>query len=132
MKFLRWGKDGGPESGVFGFWIVEIKPLFSIVLLRFDADQREAYHSHAFHAVTWWLSGEVCERLRDGSVRLWRPSLIPKITTRSCCHKVIPYKRTWAISFRGPWAQRWYEYRRDRQEVTTFEHGRRVVGVKKV
>lgn len=132
MKFMKWGKDGGPESGVYGFWLVEIKSLFSIVLLRFEADNREAYHSHAFNALTWWLAGEVDEHHKDGRVQRWCPSLWPKYTPRSCFHKVKPLKRTWALSLRGPWSKRWFEYRRDRGEVTTFEHGRRVVATSPV
>ncbi len=127
MKFLKWGKDGGPESRVYGFWLVEIKPLFSIVLLRFEGDAREAYHSHAFNALTWWLSGEVEEHYTDGQVLSWRPSIFPKYTPRSCFHKVKPVKRTWALSIRGPWSKKWYEYRKDNQELTTFTHGRQVV-----
>lgn len=127
MKFMRWGKDGGPESGVYGFWFVELKSLFSVVLLRFDADERKNYHSHAFAAVTWWLRGEVEERHKDGHVQRWRPSFLPKFTPRSCFHKVTPLRRTWALSIRGPWARRWFEYRPDRRETTTLENGRRVV-----
>lgn len=131
MKFMKWGKDGGPESGVYGFWLVEIKSLFSVVFLRFDQDDRKTYHSHAFNAITWWLSGEVEEQHRDGKSVRWRPSFLPKYTPRSCFHKVIPIKRTYAISIRGPWSKRWFEYRKDTQTLTTLEHGRKVVGVER-
>jgi hypothetical protein len=127
MRLLQWAKDGGPESGVYGFWLIEIKWLFSVVLLRFDSDNRAAYHSHAFNALTWWLAGAVEEHHRDGTIRKWRPSLIPKYTPRSCFHKVRPLGRTWALSLRGPWSQQWQEYRKDRQELITLENGRRVV-----
>lgn len=129
MKFFKWGKDGGPESGVFGFWLVEIKQLFSIVFLRFDVDTREAYHSHAFNAVTWWLTGGVEEHHKDGRVQRWYPSLQPKYTPRSCFHKVKPLKRTWALSIRGPWAKQWFEYRKRSGETTILKNGRQVVGV---
>ena len=36
MRFMNWEKDGGYESTVTGLYIVEIKKLFSIVLLKFD------------------------------------------------------------------------------------------------
>lgn len=127
MKFFRWGRDGGVQSSVFGFWFVEIKCLFSIVLLRFEGDSREAFHSHAFNALTWWLTGEVEEILVDGTTRRWRPSLLPKVTRRSCFHKVKPLRRTWALSIRGPWSKTWHEYNRSTQELTTFAHSRRVV-----
>lgn len=59
MRFLHYGRDGGSESKVFGFWLFEIKSLLSVVLLRFDSPSREVFHSHAFSALTWWLTGEV-------------------------------------------------------------------------
>ena len=58
MKILSKGHDGGPNSGVTGFWIIELKWLFSIVILRFNRGTREAYHTHAFNAWTWWLKGK--------------------------------------------------------------------------
>ena len=127
MKLFSWGRDGGPKSPVWGFWFIEIKSLFSIVLLRFEGETREAFHSHAFNALTWWLSGEVREELLSGEVRFWRPSFWPKLTLRSCFHRVHPVKRTWALSIRGPWLKRWHEFRKDMGELTTLEHGRKIV-----
>lgn len=127
MRFLHWGKDGGPKSTVMAFWLIEIKCLFSIVLLRFEGDTRENYHSHAFNALTWWLSGGVVEFLKDGTSKHWRPSFWPKFTRRSCFHKVQPLRRTWALSIRGPWSKTWHEYHAATKELTTLAHGRRVV-----
>src|SRR5450631_1360188 len=110
MKFLSIAKDGGPASKVTGYWLIEIKSLFSIVLLRFDEGTREVYHSHAFNAVTWFISGRVFEYLKEGGGRPWSPSLVPKWTPRSCFHKVYAIRRTWALSFRGPWDNTWLEY----------------------
>ncbi len=129
MKLLSWGKDGGPESSVTGLWFVEIKWLFSIVLLRFEkGSTREAFHSHAFNALTWWLKGEVVEQHKDGSNNFWSPSLLPKFTSRSTFHRVIPMRRTWALSFRGPWSRTWLEFNKARRELTTLTHGREVLG----
>jgi hypothetical protein len=128
MKLLRWGRDGGPKSPVWGFWFVEIKCLFSIVLLRFEAgESREAFHSHAFNALTWWLSGEVVEELKDGSTRVWSPSFWPKLTRRSCFHRVLPRRRTWALSVRGPWSKHWHEFVARTREQTTLVNGRKVI-----
>lgn len=127
MRFLHWGRDGGPKSSVMGFWIIEIKWLFSIVFIRFDGSTRENFHSHAFNALTWWLTGEVVEILKDGTTKSWRPSFWPKLTRRSCFHKVQPLRRTWALSIRGPWSKTWLEYNRGTQELTTLTNGRKVV-----
>ena len=52
MKVLYKGKDGGNLSTVTGYWLIECKNLFSIVLLKFEGESREAYHTHAFGAIS--------------------------------------------------------------------------------
>lgn len=41
MKLFKKMKDGGKESTVTGYWLIECKSLFSIVLLKFEGDSRE-------------------------------------------------------------------------------------------
>jgi diphthamide synthase (EF-2-diphthine--ammonia ligase) len=53
--------DGGKDSGVTAYFLIEWKPVISIGLLHFKPGTREAYHSHAFNALTWWLQGSVTE-----------------------------------------------------------------------
>ena len=124
MKFLSYGKDGGDKSNVWGWWLVEIKSLFSIVFLCFEKGSREAYHSHAFNAVTWFISGDVDEHHKDGRVLKWKPSFIPKYTPRSTFHKVYCNERTYALSLRGPWVDKWQEYSGKSKKTTTLTHGR--------
>jgi hypothetical protein len=57
MKFLSKCKDGGPESPVTAYVLVEIKSLFSVMLLHFSGT-REAFHSHAFNALTGQRCGK--------------------------------------------------------------------------
>jgi quercetin dioxygenase-like cupin family protein len=124
MRLFEKSHDGGTESGVTGYFLVEIKPLFSVVLLRFSKGTREAYHSHAFHAVTMWLKGKVIEHHRDGRRKFFRGGMV-KYTGRNTFHKVEALETTWAISFRGPWLDRWHE---DRQrKLVTLTHGRNIV-----
>jgi len=128
MRICYWGKDGGAESTVSGFWLVEIKKLFSVVLLRFDDYTREAYHEHAFNAVSWVLAGGgLLERFLRGyrTARLHLPSWRPVITRRRDFHQVQSFGRTWVLSFRGPWSDRWREYADG--VFSTLTHGRRKV-----
>lgn len=127
MKFFSLSKDGGAESHVTGFFFVEIKKLFSIVLLHFANGTRDAYHSHAFNAVTWVIKGEFQEHMLDGKVNIFKPSFRPKITPRSTFHKVKSVGSTWAISFRGPWVNTWREYLPSSKSFVTLTHGRKVV-----
>jgi hypothetical protein len=127
MKFFKKMRDGGPESPVIGYFLVEIKSLFSIVLLHFGGT-REAFHSHAFNAVTLWLRGAVVEHVA-GSIwcercKRWSAGQV-KYTPRNLMHRILPVTDAWAISFRGPWAKTWQEYRAG--EYVTLTHGRKIV-----
>lgn len=128
MKFFKKRHDGGKDSGVTGYWLIEWKGLFSIVLLRFSKGSREAFHSHAFNALTWWIKGAAVEyiyfeekdKYKQG--KYWSPSFIPKYTPKDCFHKIITLEVTWALSFRGPWSKTWKEAKNG--EVYTLSSGR--------
>ena len=129
MKLFSYGKDGGPKSPVDGFWLVEIKGLFSIVLLRFNDGGREAYHSHAFNALSWFLWGNLTERSLDFPTKpteyTYKRSFIPKVTPRICVHRVNSVGSSWVLSLRGPWQDTWHEIKDDKK--ITLTHGRKEV-----
>lgn len=125
VSFFSKRKDGGDESSVTGYFIIAIKPLFSIVLLRFDGESREAFHTRAFHCLSWILRGELREEMRDGRIYQLQRSLLPFLTTRKDFHKVSSAApRSWVLSIRGPWARTWMEHLplEDRDRILT--HGR--------
>ncbi len=128
MKFLKRAKDGGPESTVTGYWLVELKKLFSVALLKFEDGSRDAYHSHAFDSVNWVLSGEVVEWVHDGlnvmEIYTYRPSWLPVVTRRDRFHKVVSRGTTWVLSIRGPWVDFWKEHVPGKGYVT-LTHGRK-------
>lgn len=135
MRLLEVSKDGGPESTVWAYWLVEIKWLFSIVLLRFENGSRDAYHDHAFNSVSWVLSGRLHEEEKgareNAPVDDWKwytdvhvASPFPVITRRNTFHKVTSIGRSWVLSFRGPWAKTWHEYDPKTGVTTTLTHGR--------
>jgi hypothetical protein len=128
MKFFKKSYDGGADSGVTGYWLVEIKPLFSIVLLKFNKGTRDAYHSHAFNAITIWLKGKVIEHdlIFPERSECWIARSI-KYTPRNKLHMVEALTDTWALSFRGPWAKTWIEYKDGK--IIELTHGRKVVRV---
>jgi hypothetical protein len=126
MKWFYKGKDGGYESTVTGYWLCEIKSLFSIVLLKFENGSRDAYHEHAFNSVSWVLSGELIEYGLGKKLLGWyMPSLEPVITKRETYHQVVSIGTTWVLSFRGPWTKTWREYRPEGEVILT--NGRKEV-----
>lgn len=133
MKWFFKGKDGGPESRVTGYWLVECKEVVSIVLLRFDEGSREAYHTHAFNAVSWVLKGLLFEdilpksQFRPDLVEL-APSFKPIFTPRERMHRVFGMaEHTWVLSFRGPWVDKWKEWLPVLNRGITLTHGRQEV-----
>ncbi len=129
---LRVTKDGGPESTVWAHWLFEWKGFCSVVLLRFENGSRDAYHSHAFDCVSWVLwGGRLVEHriagpdARPGDPYLFLPGPLPVITRRAHLHKVISCRRTWVLSFRGPWQNTWREVEGGAIDAVELTHGRR-------
>ncbi len=134
MKFCFYGKDGGEYSTVSGYWLAEIKRLFSAVLLCFEDGSRDAYHSHAFNCFSWVLNGrliehhldrELVDHHIDARVEIHEASWVPFMTYRDTFHKVVSEGRTWVLSFRGPWAPTWQEYLPGEDRAVTLTDGRR-------
>lgn len=133
MRFMQRAPDGGKKSGVSGFFFIEIKSLFSIVLLRFNPGSREGYHSHAFNAITFWLKGRVVEdRLDTREIKVYHASFRPKFTPRRNIHRIIAAVTTYALCIRGPWHKTWCEYDPKARRVIEYTHGRVEVGRRQI
>jgi hypothetical protein len=134
MRFFETAYDGGKDSNVTGYWLLELKSLFSIVFLRFDPSDRENFHSHAFNALSWFITGPVVEERMDMETRkskliTWYPSFWPKYTPRDNVHKVHVTSPVWAVTVRGPWVDRWIEYSQAKDSFIHYTHGRKVLKV---
>lgn len=128
MKLFKRMKDGGPESTSTGFWLIEWKKAFSIVLLRFDGKSREAFHTHAFNCVSWVLKGQLRETFLKGPIVFHEPSFKPFKTRRSDFHMVDSMVPTsWVLSFRGPWVDKWKEWIPSKDKSIILTHGRKEV-----
>jgi quercetin dioxygenase-like cupin family protein len=125
-EFFEKRKDGGDQSHVTVYFLCAIKPLFSIGLLHFADGTREAFHSHAFNAITLLLKGNFREEYLSGKMVNYTAGDI-KFTPRSRFHKVRSFGNTWALTFRGPWSNTWKEYLSEQKQFVTLTHGRNVV-----
>ena len=131
MKIIKSAPDGGKGSGVTAYFLLEWKKGFSIALLKFNEGSREAFHSHAFNAFTWWIKGEAVETLYPSKQNLtWFPSFKPKFTPKGNTHKITAKKTTWAFTIRGPWDDKWIEVKGD--EKITLTHGRKILEKEKI
>jgi hypothetical protein len=127
MKLFSIGKDGGPFSTVTGYWLIELKKLFSIALLKFENGSRDEYHTHAFDSLSWVLKGHLREEELNGGISDHRPSLLPILTERKTFHRVFSHGTTWVFTLRGPWAKQWLEYSPLDDMLSVLEDGRVVV-----
>jgi len=130
MKFMSKAKDGGPDSPVTAFFILEMKPFFTIAILKFNKGSREQFHTHAFNAYTWLLKGHMLEETIDNSLYTYQKSLVPKYTPCSKNHRVIAHTNSYCLTLRGPWSKTWQEYDSSLNKTTAFTHGRKVVSIK--
>ena len=130
MKLFKKAKDGGPESPVDAYVLIEIKSLFSIMLLKFNKGCRDNYHTHAFNALTWFLCGNLYEEDIDGSIYIYKQSLSPKVTKKDKNHRVKAVSDSWCFTLRGPWDKYWTEDNLTTKETITFTHGREVVSTR--
>ena len=123
-------KDGGEDSTVTGYWLIEWKTLFSIVVLKFEGNSRPMYHTHAFNCFSWVIKGHLTENVlaivRNYSVG-HPASFMPFITKRTRFHKVDSTGTTWVLSFRGRWTDRWQEYNPKTNKFITLTDGRKIV-----
>jgi hypothetical protein len=128
MRLFSRAKDGGPTSTVTGYWLIELKRLFSIALLKFEDGSRDEFHDHAFNSWNWILKGEVVEEFPHGWLnQTLGPRLRPYFTGRTRMHRVRSRGTTWVLSIRGPWAKTWQEFDPKTGKVITLTHGRKRV-----
>lgn len=129
MTWHFGAKDGGPESRVRAYGY-ESKRLGSVLLLRFGDGTRDAFHSHAFNAVSWLLRGALHEHVRRRrsvvTNRWYLPSLRPIVTPRARFHQVESRGTSWVLSVRGPWVETWREKVPGQKEYL-LTHGRKRV-----
>ena len=127
MRLFSKVKDGGPTSPVDAYFLVEIKGLFSVAVLKFNKGSREEFHTHAFNALTWFIKGDLLEEDSSGDFYIYSKSLLPKLTRKLKNHRVLALKDSWCITLRGPWELYWTEYNKTLDTTTVLTHGRKVV-----
>ena len=126
MLFLKRRKDGGIESTVTGYWLIEYKPLLSILLLKFEGKSREAFHNHAFNCWSFILKGELIETMLDCKINNYKP-FRPFVTRRTYFHKVDSDGTTWLFTIRGPWLDKWNEFIPKLNKFLTLTHNRKIL-----
>lgn len=126
MRLFNKAKDGGSESPVDAYFLFEIKGLASVALLKFNKGGREAFHTHAFDALTWFVKGDLLEEDVSGETYKYKKSIIPKITLKSKNHRVLANEDSYCLTIRGKWDKNWTEYDSKSDTTTVFNWGRSI------
>ena len=58
---------------------------------------------------------------------IWKGSFIPKYTPKHIFHRVNAIETTWALTFRGPWTNNWYEYDPINKQYIELCKGRTII-----
>lgn len=124
MRIFEKRKDGGEDSPVDAYFLIEWKSFISIALLKFNKGGRENYHTHAFNALTWFIKGDIVEEDVDGTKYKYRKSIIPKITLKSKNHRVFAKTDSWCFTIRGAWVNKWTEYNKKADITMIYKTGR--------
>jgi len=131
MRLLEKTKDGGNESTVDSYFLIEWKKGFSIALLKFNEGSRENFHSHAFNAWTWFITGDLveeCYKPPFNHFNVYKRSIFPKKTSKDNLHRVHSIDGpSWCITIRGPWSDYWTELEPATGKTITLTHGRKEV-----
>ena len=127
MLLFKKRKDDGLESTVTGYWLIESKKFFSILLLKFEGKSRGAFHTHAFNCFSIVLKGKITETMLSGSVRTYSIWDGVFFTYRDTFHKVDSDGTSIILNFRGPWVDKRKEFLPGMNRYLTLTHGRKVV-----
>jgi hypothetical protein len=119
------------DGHIIAYVLFEHKNLFSVILYNWKTIKQNRFHSHAFAAIAFLLSGSYNQaRFSKGvrwteTVNQWlKPRYLPKNYTH-CILDAAP--NTWTLVLTGPWIKYWYEYFDDTNTWVKYTWGRKVV-----
>lgn len=102
------------DGHIIQYTLFESKRNFGIILYHWKTIKQNRFHSHAFPAYAFLLSGSYTEEvIENGEIvtkvvdQRFKRRFIP----RNYVHRILEAKpKTWTIVFTGKWSEYWYEY----------------------
>ncbi len=119
------------EGSVEQTIIFENKKLFSIILYKWNTIDQIRFHTHAFTAFAFLLSGWYWEKVmfkETVMTNFVNVPLVPRFLPKNYCHAIEnakPNTRTLVIT--GPWQKHWYEYFPDTETWVKYTWGRKKI-----
>lgn len=120
------------EGHIIAYTLFEHKSIFSIIVYNWKTITQNRFHSHAFPAVAFLLSGKYEQEIYKKGVvtaNMVNQWMKPRWLPRNYTHRVMKAdSNTWTIVFVGPWTKYWYEWFQDTNTWVKYTWGRKVVG----
>lgn len=119
------------DGHIIAYTVFEHKYLFSIIVYHWKTIKQNRFHSHAFAAIAFLLSGKYVQEvykngiIEENVVNQW---LSPRLLPRNYTHRILKADpNTYTIVFTGPWMKYWYEWFQDTNTWVKYGWGRKVI-----
>lgn len=123
------------DGHITAYTLFEHKYLFSIIIYNWKTIRQNRFHSHAFAAIAFLLSGKYEQEVyKNGkiSIQIVDQWLKPRYLPRNYTHKILKADpSTYTIVFTGPWMKYWYEWFQDTNTWVKYGWGRKVISKSK-
>jgi len=134
MIFFKKKRVELGEGGIIQYTIFESKHFGGIWVYNWQTILQNRFHTHAFNAYAFLLSGSYVEEvIEDGTIltknvnQLFKPRYLPE----NYCHRILKAEpNTWTIVFFGKWIPYWWEYFHDTKTWVKYAWGRKVIDKK--
>jgi hypothetical protein len=119
------------KGSVTQYTLFENKKLFSIIFYKWNTIDQIRFHTHAFTAFAFLLSGWYWEKVKYNDIEMTNfvnQPLWPRYLPKNYCHAIKNAKPgTLTMVITGPWQKHWYEYFPDKGHWIKYTWGREKV-----
>jgi|TARA_R110000868_G_scaffold74337_5_gene214931 hypothetical protein len=131
MIFFKKKRVELGDGFIIQYTIFENKFFGGIWIYNWKTILQNRFHTHAFSAYAFLLSGSYTEEvIQDGKIltRVVSQWMRPRRLPKNYCHRILRAEpNTWTIVFFGKWEPNWWEYFNDTKTWIQYAWGRKMV-----
>lgn len=115
-------------GSVTQYIVFEHKKIASLIFYRWNTIDQVRFHTHAFKAVAFLLTGWYWEKVMFNGIEMTNfvnVPFLPRFLPKNYCHAVQNAKPgTITMVITGPWQKNWFEYFPDTKKWVKYGWGR--------
>lgn len=119
------------DGHIIQYTLFESKKNFGIILYHWKTIKQNRFHSHAFPAYAFLLSGSYTEEVIENGVIVQKTvdnRFKRRYIPQNYIHRILKAEpRTWTLVFTGKWSEFWYEYFPQYKSWRKYSWGRKKV-----